>query len=101
MSGPWEGLARRLDLGAAERVKEAAMDKTSKGVETTGAGRKVKVHAPFGGYNRAARRKLLRDARAGKLAVPKVGPRPTKMGQWLDPSTGAGLESSEPEGEGT
>lgn len=101
MSGPWEGLARRLDRETAERVKEAAMNKTSKGVETTGAGRKVKVHAPFGGYNRAARRKLLRDARAGKLAVPKVAPRETKMGQWLAPCLEESLGGSEPEGEGT
>lgn len=101
MSGPLEGLARRLDLETAERVKEAVMDKTNKGVETTGAGRTVKVHAPFGGYNRAARRKLLRDARAGKLVVPKVAPRETRMGQWLAPCLEESLGGPEPDGEGT
>lgn len=100
MSGPWEGLARRLDREMVVRVKEAAMNKTSKGGAAE-AGRMVKVHAPFGGYNRAARRKLLRDARAGKLAVPKVAPQETKMAQWLAPCLEESLGGSETEGEGT
>ncbi len=95
MSGVYEGLARTLDREMAERVKGATMSKTSKK-----KARMVKVYAPFSGYNRAARRKLLRGESLSTLRVPTVAPAPSKMGQWLGPASGESLESSEPEGEG-